>query len=102
VDALRVQPAFQMGEMKFPEGKIGDSVSKSQDWLGQHMGQIESKPAPPPAQPAANPGGPLPDASKKLGLSPEVRSPARPAPPVPPRIPLPPPMRPQMRFKRGR
>ena len=60
VDALKSIGDFAMGEMKFPEGKIGETVTKAADWLS---GKIqppaaqppqslpEAKPAPPPIPP---------------------------------------------------
>lgn len=80
VGALSPLADFQIGEMKFPEAKIGETVTQGQDWLARQMEKLEVKPpaAPPPAAP---------------------QPPSPPA--VPPRIPLPPPMRPRLRMRRG-
>jgi carbonic anhydrase len=71
VDALKSIGDFAMGEMKFPEGKIGETVTKAVDWLS---GAIQA--------PATQPPQSAPDAK----------------PATPPRIPLPPPIRPRLRL----
>jgi carbonic anhydrase len=78
VDMMKSLTDFQMGEMKFPETKIGETVIKAEDWLGKKLGQMEIKtPQPAPPQPAAAA-----------------------APAEPPRIPVPPPIRPRMHIRR--
>ena len=75
VDALKSLAEFKIGEMKFPEGKIGDTVTKAEDWLREKIHQTGSKPPPTaPAQP----------------------------PPTPPRIPRPPAIRPRMHIRKNR
>ncbi|HVV71893.1 MAG TPA: carbonic anhydrase [Verrucomicrobiae bacterium] len=77
VDALKSFANFNIGEMKFPETKIGEVVTKAQDWLAEKAGSLGSPgstPAPPPP-----PG----------------------APPIPPKIPLPPPIRQKFFVRRG-
>jgi len=44
VDALKALGDFKIGEMKFPETKIGETVSSGADWLSQKIGQLEIKP----------------------------------------------------------
>jgi carbonic anhydrase len=69
VEALKSIGDFAMGEMKFAESKIGETVTKAQDWL--------SGTTPPPQNvPGAKPA-------------------------TPPRIPLPPQVRPRLRFFKG-
>ena len=75
VDMMKSLTDFQMGEMKFPETKIGETVIKAEDWLGKKLGQMEIKTPPPAPPPAA-------------------------APAEPPRIPVPPPIRPRMHIRR--
>jgi len=73
IDSLKSLTDLQIGEMKFPETKIGDTVTKAEDWLGRQVQKLEINPAPPLARP--------------------------PAPPRPPSlIPLPPPLRPKVVF----
>jgi len=62
VDSLKSMTDFNIGEMKFPETKIGETVTKAEDWLSQKIEKLEVKPAPsaPEAQPAQPPKIPLP------------------------------------------
>ena len=74
VDALKPLTDFQIGEMKFPETKIGEIVTKTEDWLREKVHQLEVQPpAVPPPPPAA----------------------------APPRIPMPPPLRPKILTRKG-
>jgi hypothetical protein len=76
VDMMKSLTDFQIGEMKFPETKIGETITKAEDWLGKKVEQLEIKPQPKvPPVPAA--------------------------PAEPPKIPLPPPIRPRMHIRRG-
>jgi carbonic anhydrase len=85
-EALGSFAAFNIGEMKFPETKIGEVVTKAEDWLSQKIGQLEVKPSQPVA-PAA--------------LAPQV-PPLPAAPVIPPKIPLPLPIRLKIIPTRGR
>jgi len=78
VDKLKSLTDFNIGEMKFPETKIGETVTKAEEWVTQKVQKLEMK----PTETAPEPKG--------------VRS-----PPVPPRIPLPPPIRPKAHLRRG-
>lgn len=72
VDMMKSLTDFQIGEMKFPETKIGETVVKAEDWLAKKVGQMEFS-TPPIVKP----------------------------PPVePPKIPVPPPIRPRMHIRR--
>jgi carbonic anhydrase len=62
VDALKGLADFNMGEMHFPETKIGEVVTKAGDWLSEQV--------------------------KKLEITPEQKI-QRPAVPIPPKIPSP-------------
>jgi carbonic anhydrase len=77
VDAFKNLTNFNMGEMKFPETKIGETVSKAEDWISKKVQQMEIKPKP-------------------VAIPPEEASEAS-----PPRIPMPPPIRPRI-IRRGR
>ena len=71
VDALKSLTNFNIGEMKFPDTKIGEIVTQGENWL----------------------------ADKVVGsLSAEKASEAKPA--TPPKIPLPPPIRPRIRVRK--
>jgi len=73
IDMMKSLTDFKIGEMKFPDTKIGETVTKAEDWLAKKVEQMEIKPSPPPTPPRA-------------------------APPEPPRIP--PPLRPRMHIRR--
>lgn len=73
VDALASLPDFQIGEMKFPESKIGETVANADDILGTRIGQVETQ-----SIPASVPPVPAP----------------------PPKLPLPPPVRPRLDLRR--
>lgn len=80
MDMMKSLTDFQIGEMKFPETKIGETVTKAEDWLKKTAETLEIKSAPPaPAVPTPPPA---------------------PEPPQPPKIPLPPPIRPRI-VRRG-
>ena len=77
IDMMKSLTDFKIGEMKFPDTKIGETVTKAEDWLAKKVEQMEIKPSPPLTPP----------------------TPPRVAPPEPPRIP--PPLRPRMHIRRG-
>jgi carbonic anhydrase len=76
VDMMKSLTDFNIGEMKFPDTKIGETVTKAEDWLGKKLEQMEIKSAPSVPPPSA-------------------------APVEPPRIPVPPTIRPRMNIRRG-
>jgi len=78
LDAMKSFAAFKIGEMKFPDTKIGELASDAKNWLAQEVHQIGTKPAEAPKQESVPP------------------------PPGPPKIPLPPPLRPGIRVIKGR
>ena len=75
VDMMKSLTDFKIGEMKFPETKIGGVVTKAEDWLAKKVEQMEIKPAPAAPPPAE-------------------------APSTPPKIPIPPPLRPRLHIRR--
>jgi carbonic anhydrase len=81
VDMLKTLPDFKIGDLKFPETKIGETITKGGDWLEKKIEQLEIKPVSTAKPPAAE--------------APPV------APPEPPRIPVPPQIRPRMHVRRG-
>ena len=76
VDSLKSLTDFKIGEMKFPETKIGEVVTQGENWLADKVRTLEK---PPPG--SAPPQAPSP-------------------PPAPPKIPLPPPLRPRMQVRK--
>ena len=96
LDAMKSLTDFEIGGIKFPETKIGETVTKAEDWLSGKVHELESKP-PPAATPATPPKIPLLQAS--VAAWQREKQHAKPA--VPPKIPLPPPLRPKLRFHKG-
>lgn len=78
LDALKSFAAFKIGEMKFPETKIGEIATEAKDWLARQVEQA------------------------KPGQAPAPKPTPAPPPPSPPKTPLPPPLRPTMRVIKGR
>ncbi|NOS72298.1 MAG: hypothetical protein HOP33_20535 [Verrucomicrobia bacterium] len=110
VDKLKSLSDFNIGEMKFPETKIGETVVKAEDWLsntleGMQIHQQEQSPSNEPPKPKpiqariVNAAGEILEIAEKHWPKPGVQS-HRPA--APPRIPMPPPLRPKPIPKRGR
>lgn len=75
VDSMKPMADFHLGEMKFPETKIGEVVSAIKTEIEQKLRQPGTSSAPTPAA-AQNP-------------------------PAPPKIPMPPPLRPKMHLRRA-
>jgi carbonic anhydrase len=77
IDAFKALTDFKIGDIKFPETKIGEIVSTGQNWAAGKLGELGatplSAPPPPPPPPVAPPMPP------KIPLS----WPARPKPPGP-------------------
>jgi carbonic anhydrase len=80
---------FEIGEMKFPEAKIGETVTKAEDWFANQARQLETSLTDATAKPSA-----VPTASQ-TSLPIQVVPPSAPR-----RIPVPPPIRPRPDFKR--
>jgi carbonic anhydrase len=66
--------AFDLGALKFPEVKIGQTVSSIGDWAGRQSEPAQTTPPPDAPEPQPQP---------------------------PPRIPLPPPIKPALHFQKG-
>lgn len=97
VDKLKTLTDFNIGEMKFPETKIGETVTKAEDWLAR---KVESFQAMPPQAPpmetspstAHNVAEGIVDFAAKHWPKSGEGSLRRPPLP-PPKIPVPPPIR---------
>ena len=98
VDQLKALTDFNIGEMKFPETKIGETVVKAEDWLAKKVEAIGEKAAETAqAHPnAANLAQQVADFAEKNG--PQLTSP--PPPPPGKKLPLPPPVRPKPVIRR--
>ena len=91
--------SFNIGEMKFPETKIGELATKAEDWLSREAAQLEPGVAEtmqkvaPVAQSVQNIAGQVAQFAEKHWPQPPGAG-QRPA--APPRIPVPPPIRPKI------
>jgi carbonic anhydrase len=94
VDAFKSFADFQIGEMKFPETKIGETVVKAEDWLSKKLESLEIKPGEkPPA--VINVAEKIADFAHahwpKPGEPPQQKPPPK----------IPPPVRPRLQMRRG-
>ena len=94
VDAIKDLGNFQIGEMKFPETKIGESVVKAEDWLAKKINDLQVGEAGPPKI--------VKTAEAVVEKIAEVTHThwRQPGPPQPHKIPVPPPIRPRMTMKK--
>ncbi len=96
LDALKSLTDFEIGGIKFPETKIGETVTKAEDWLSGKVHEIERKlsptttPSPPPKAPVL-----------RVSAASWQREKQRAKPAVPPKVPLPQPVPPKLRFHKG-
>jgi carbonic anhydrase len=99
LDTFKSLTDVEIGGIKFPETKIGDTVTKAEDWLSGKLGELESKlsPAAPAANPATPPKIPLQRATVESWRRDKERAKAA----APPKLPLPQPVRPKLRFQKG-
>jgi carbonic anhydrase len=91
---------FDIGEMKFPETKIGELSAKAENWASSEVGPLEEK-----AQEEIQNVAPVVESVgtivKQAGEFAEKHWPKPPGtPPLPPKIPLPPPIRPRLTMQR--
>jgi carbonic anhydrase len=98
LDALKSLTDFEIGGIKFPEMKIGETVTMAEDWLSGKVRELGSKPAPGPAEQAATPPTIPP---LRATVASWQRDKQREKPGVPPKLPLPQPLRPKLRFTKG-
>jgi carbonic anhydrase len=75
VDTLKSLTDFKVGGINFPDTKIGEGIARAEDWVSQKLNELQAKPTEPGA--------------------------TAPAPETPPKIPLPPPIRPRIHLRRG-
>jgi len=94
-DALKSMGPFHLGEMKFPEAKIGELAIKTEDWLAKQTEKIGAT-----AQESLQNIAPVAESVKQIaGQVAEYAQKNWPKPPpVPPKIPIPPPIRPRPNF----
>jgi len=110
VDQLKALADFKIGDLKFPETKIGETITKAGDWLKTNVEKLEIKPesavTPPPvgmqgiSQPQTPPAPPttVTSVAEKIVdfAAAHWPQPEGQPPPLPPKkTPLPPPLRPR-------
>ena len=88
---------FNLGEMKFPEGKIGETVAKAEDWLAKEVEKLEMA-IPGTLETKEAVAEQVVEYAKKHWPQPPGTQP----PAVTPKIPLPPPIRPKIFSTRER
>jgi len=96
LDALKSLTDFEIGGIKFPETKIGEVVTRAEDWLSGKLQQLETKPPAETAAPAEPPKIRVLQASAEAWR--RQRQQRKPA--VPPKIEPLPPAQPKLRFHR--
>jgi carbonic anhydrase len=96
-EALGSFAAFNIGEMKFPEAKIGELATKAEDWLSQKVEKVEAAISGTPETKAVV-AQQVVEYAEKHWPKPAGAQP----PTTPPKIPLPPPIRPKIIQTRGR
>jgi carbonic anhydrase len=99
LDALKSLTDFEIGGIKFPETKIGETVTMAEDWLSGKVRELGSKPA--AAGPAEQAATPPKIAPLRATVASWQRDKQREKPGVPPKLPLPQPLRPKLRFTKG-
>jgi carbonic anhydrase len=102
MESLGAFKDFAMGEMKFPEKKIGELAAKAEDWQSKMTGEIGAKVqkelqnlAPVAGSVASVAGQVAAFAEKNWPKPPSIRVPPSPVPPFKKKAPLPPPIRPR-------
>jgi len=95
---------FVMGEMKFPETKIGEAAISAKDWLSKEAGKIEAKmdlpKVAPVAESVASVASQVAAVAEKNWPKPPLKVPPSPLPPIKRKNPLPPPIRPRADLRR--
>jgi len=103
--ALESLGNFNFGEMKFPEGKIGEFATKAADWLAQETAKAEPAVAE-TMQKVAPVAESVQNIAGQVAAFAQKNWPGTPGqgqrPTVPPKIPLPPPIRPKIIQPRGK
>jgi carbonic anhydrase len=96
LEALKSLTDLESTGLRFPETKIGEAVTQTADWLSGKVQELEAKP---PAQAATAPTSHVMQATYEAWRREKEREKVKAA--APPKIPLPPPLRPKLRFQKG-
>ena len=91
VDKLQSLTDFNIGEMKFPETKIGETVTKAHDWLSDKVESLRVEPSEPRPAPstAASIASQIVELAEKHWPK-HTEPQLRPQPPLPGKLPTPP------------
>ncbi len=101
MESLGAFKDFAMGEMKFPDMKIGETATHISEQLSQAAGTLEARMEQKIA-PAVHPVGQVAQyAEKNWPQPPPIRMKPPALPPIKKKVPMPPPIRPGSDFKRG-
>jgi carbonic anhydrase len=106
LESLGAFADFKLGEMKFPEMKIGEAATKLQSVIAAEAGQLQitaqqaMQAAAPALESAAQTAGKVAEFSQKNWPQPPLL-PKSPLPPIKKKAPLPPPIRPRADLRRG-
>jgi len=95
LDALKSLTDFEIGGIKFPETKIGEAVTRAEDWLSGKVHELETK-LPQASEPAPPPERPVLKATYEAWRREQARAKAK----IPPKISPQPPLRPRLRFQK--
>jgi len=95
LDALKSLTDFEIGGIKLPETKIGETVTKAEDWLAARVRELEDK-----LSSAAEPSPTAPPPVLRASYEAWRRGKQHAKSPAPPKIPQPPPLRPKLRFQK--
>jgi len=102
VDKLKPLMDFNIGEMKFPETKIGETVTKAEDWLARKVESLQTPPMPAPPTEFGLPPQALNIAARVVDLAEKHwPKPATPAARSGQNPPIPPPIRVRPQFPKG-
>ncbi|HKI68595.1 MAG TPA: hypothetical protein VKA67_03340, partial [Verrucomicrobiae bacterium] len=104
MDAFNLSKGFNIGEMKFPEARIGETVTRAEDFLTQQIGKIGVTPSKIQSvseklQTAANVAEQVAEFAEKHW--PTAKEEVKKSP-IPPKIPAPPPIRPRANLPPGK
>ena len=92
-DLMKSLSPFHLGEMKFPEGKIGELATKAEDWLSKQAGKIGTPARKPFATLRRLPNRWREPPNRSLNMPKNTGRSRQ----LPPKIPIPPPIRPVKR-----
>jgi len=100
LDTFKPLADLEVGGIKLPDTKIGESVAQAEDWLSGKVQELEAK-LPPAAEPAAEHAAPQSTSVLHATYEAWRRERQKAKPGMPPKLPAPPPLKPKLRFQKG-